>query len=194
MPLIVGDEEATLPLLLNWGCPYRCTFCSNKNIYSRFTQGSVERLLGEIDVIMREWNALHDGAPPESTLQLSDATTNALGPQFEELLRGVAQRRPSWGKRPMIRGQTLFDTRITEERVRLMQDGCFGSTFFGLEVRSMASTGAEEPAWIAQVAEAMEVYHRAGAGGLHFAVPVGTRERPTMTSTRPVASSSGRSS
>ncbi len=172
--LLVGDPEATMPLLLNWGCPYKCGFCSNRNVYSRFEAGSVSRVLEEIDAIMTAWAELHDGDPPGISLQLSDATTNALPAQLDDLLVAVRDRKTKWATRPHLRGQTLFDGRVTEERARLMRDGCFGSTFFGLESGSDRLRRAlDKPASAAQVAAAMEAYHRVGNGGLHFGIPVG---------------------
>lgn len=174
MPLFVGDEDATVPLLLNWGCPYHCAFCSNRGIYSRFAPGSVERLLEEMDGILLRWRALHDGSPPQIGLQLSDATTNALPAQFDELLRGVIDRTSKWGQRPFLRGQTLFDARITEERVRLWTEANFGNTFFGLDGASDGlRRSLQKPGSMAQVIAAMETYHRGGRGGLTFGMPVG---------------------
>jgi hypothetical protein len=174
MPLFVGDAGAAVPLLMNWGCPYHCAFCSNRGIYSRFAPGSVERVLEEIDGILVQWRALHDGSPPQIGLQLSDATTNALPAQFDEFLRGVIDRTSKWGQRPFLRGQTLFDARITEERVRLWSEANFGNTFFGLDGASDGlRRSLQKPGSMAQVVAAMELYHRGGRGGLTFGMPVG---------------------
>ena len=174
LPLLVGENEATMPLLLNWGCPHSCGFCSNKNVYSRFTPGNIETVVDQIDAIVNGWDALHDGDAPGMTLQLSDATTNALPAQLDELLKGVVERSKHWGTLPLLRGQTLFDSRITDERVQLMVRSGFRSTFFGLESGSDRLRRAlHKPGTIAQVASAMETYHRNGGGELHFGVPVG---------------------
>lgn len=174
VPLLVGDAEATMPVLLNWGCPYQCAFCSNRSIYSRFTAGSVERVLSEMDEITHAWHALRGEHPEGLTLQLSDATTNALPAQFDALLTGVASRKANWLTQPSLRGQTLFDSRITRERVRLMAAAGFSSTFFGLESASdRLRRSLQKPASTMQVAAAIEEYHHGGAGGLHIGVPVG---------------------
>ncbi len=172
--LFVGDPQPTVPLLLNWGCPYNCAFCSNRTVYSRFTQGSPARVLAEMDTIMARWSALHAGAPPPLTLQLSDATTNAIPGQLDDLLHAVVGRASRWGQMPFLRGQALFDTRITEARVRLMGEANFFSTFFGLDGASDdLRRSLQKPASVAQVVAAMEVYHRGGRGGLSFGMPVG---------------------
>jgi hypothetical protein len=174
MQLFVGDPQATVPLLLNWGCPYNCGFCSNRSVYSRFTQGSTARVLSEMDAAVARWRDLHAGSPPALNLQFSDATTNAIPGQLDDLLHAVVSRAPRWGTPPLLRGQTLFDTRITEPRVRLMGEANFFSTFFGLDGASDdLRRSLQKPASVAQVVAAMEVYHRGGRGGLSFGVPVG---------------------
>jgi hypothetical protein len=174
LPLLIGDDEPTVPLLWNWGCPHSCGFCSNRNVYSRFTPGSTEALVDQFDAIVTGWVALHDADVPGITLQLSDATTNALPAQFDGLLESVVARSKHWDPPPLLRGQTLFDSRITEERVRLMVRSGFRSTFFGLDSASDRLRRAmHKPGSIAQVASAMMTYHRGGGGELHFSVPVG---------------------
>lgn len=174
LPLLVGDAEPTVPLLLNWGCPYHCGFCANRNVYSRFTPGTPEEVVDRIDAIMTAWVALHGGDAPGLTLQFSDATTNALPAQLDAVLAAVAERAKHWGTQPLIRGQTLFDSRITDERVQLMARSGFRSTFFGLDAASDRLRRAlRKPGTMAQVAAAMLAYHRGGAGGLHFGVPIG---------------------
>jgi radical SAM superfamily enzyme YgiQ (UPF0313 family) len=174
MPLFVGDIQPTVPMLLNWGCPHSCGFCSNRSIYSRFTAGSTDRVIEEMDAVASRWRALHDGSFPQLTLQLSDATTNALPSQLDDLFRAVSARRSRWGTLPFLRGQVLFDTRITEERVRLMAEANFFSMFFGLDGASdELRRSLKKPASVEQVHAAMEVYHRGGNGGLSFGMPVG---------------------
>jgi hypothetical protein len=73
-----------------------------------------------------------------------------------------------------LRGQVLFDTRITEERVRLMGEANFFSMFFGLDGASDdLRRSLQKPASVAQVIAAMETYHRGGRGGLSFGIPAG---------------------
>ena len=73
-----------------------------------------------------------------------------------------------------MRGQVLFDTRITEERVRLMAEANFFSMFFGLDGASdEMRRSLKKPGSVAQVTAAMDVYHRGGNGGLCFGMPVG---------------------
>ena len=174
VPLFVGDPEATVPMLMNWGCPYHCSYCSNRVTYSRFTPGSVDRLLGEMDVVVRTWRTLHDGSAPGLSMQLSDATTNALPAQLDSLLESVVERLPGWGMRPHIRGQTLFDARLDARRARLFRDAGFDNTFFGLDGASdVLRRSLNRPAKVADVQRAVQCYLESGATGLTFGVPVG---------------------
>ena len=174
MPLYVGDPVRSVPLLLNWGCPYRCGFCSNRGIYGRFTPGNIGRVLSEMDDIVHTWESLHDGAAPQLDLQLSDATTNALPQQLDALLAGVVARAPTWGQRPRLRGQTLFDDRITDERVRLWGEANFANTFFGVDGASdRLRQSLHKPGTLDEVFAAMARYHQGGKGGLTFGLPVG---------------------
>jgi hypothetical protein len=174
LPLLVGDDQPTVPLLLNWGCPYGCAFCSNRTIYGRFERGSVTRVLDEMDAIVSSWVSLHGGDAPGLGLQLSDATTNAIPAQFDELLRGVARLGRSWRTRPTLRGQTLFDARLTAERVRLMNDAAFTNTFSGLDaVDDDQRRSLQKPGQLAQVREALSVWHREAEGKVGIGIPVG---------------------
>jgi radical SAM superfamily enzyme YgiQ (UPF0313 family) len=174
MPLLIGDLEPTVPMLMNWGCPYHCAFCSNRGIYGRFTAGTVTRVLDEMDSAVLAWRDLFQGSPPGLNLQLSDATTNALPAQFDELLQGVIARASSWRVRPHLRGQTLLDTRLNDSRARLMAEAGFGGTFFGLDA---ANDGLrrriQKPGNVAHVLAAMETYRRAGLRGLNVGVLIG---------------------
>ncbi|MFO0551555.1 MAG: radical SAM protein [Polyangiaceae bacterium] len=179
--LLVGDREPTLPILLNWGCPYGCSFCSNKTMYSRFEQGSVERVLTDMDAAVSAWRALHPGRAgvPALNLQFSDATTNALPSQLDELLRGVVARQPRWGMKPFLRGQTLVDSRVTRERADLMREAGFGNTFFGLDgATDEARRLVHKPGSVAQVERALAIYREAGLAGVNIGFPVGL---PTET-------------
>lgn len=174
LPLLAGSKQPTVPLLLNWGCPYSCGFCSNKVTYSRFLQGDVSRVLAEMDAIVEGWTRLFEGSPPSLNLQLSDATTNAIPAQLDALLHGVVERLPRWGMRPSIRGQTLVDTRLTEDRVRLMAEAGFDNTFFGLDGGTdTLRRSLQKPGNLAQVRAAIDVYRRAGKRGLNMGTPVG---------------------
>lgn len=175
VPLLVDDPEPTMPLLLNWGCPYNCGFCANRNIYGRFTPGSVTRVLDEMDAITDVWRSLHGSWTPGLTLQLSDATTNVLPAQFDELLQGVIDRRRSAGWGAPVRGQMLFDQRLTDKTAALMREARFEGAFFGLDAASDTFRRAiKKPGTIAQVVGAMERFHHArSSGGLFFGIPVG---------------------
>ncbi|MGZ3419705.1 MAG: B12-binding domain-containing radical SAM protein [Polyangiales bacterium] len=173
-PLLQGDPEATVPMLMNWGCPYHCAYCSNRFTYGRFTQGSIERVIEEMDQIVATWRSIHQGAAPGLGLQLSDATTNAIPGQFDALLEVVRDRIPHWGMRPFLRGQTLFDARITKERVRLWDESGFHSTFFGLDgADDSMRKSLKRPGSLDQVREAVRTYVESGQKGLTFGVPVG---------------------
>jgi radical SAM superfamily enzyme YgiQ (UPF0313 family) len=172
IPLLVGDPNATIPILLNWGCPYNCAFCSNRNVYAGFAEGSIERVLREIDGIVEAWN----GHTTEGlSIQFSDATTNALPQQFDEVMRRIGERQKSWPIRPMFRGQSLFDeVHMSAERARLMVEANFASTFFGLDAVSDDHRRAlKKPGKIASVVRAMQMYEEGGGRGLFFGIPVG---------------------
>lgn len=174
MPLLVGDLEPTVPLLLNWGCPYHCAFCSNRGIYGRFSAGNVGRVLEEMDSAVNAWRNLHEGSAPGINLQLSDATTNALPAQFDELLQGVVARLSRWPIRPHLRGQTLLDSRLTDERAQLMARAGFAGTFFGLDAANdTLRSDIRKPGKTTQVIEAMQTYRRAGLRGLNVGILVG---------------------
>jgi hypothetical protein len=176
MPLFAGDPEPTVPMLLNVGCPHRCTFCTNSTLYSRFVEGRPERVLDELDGVLEAWAALHGGAEraPPLNVQLSDATTNAVPAQLDALLAGVVARTPRWGQRPMLRGQTLIDARITDERLALWRRAGFSSTFFGLDgANDRVRRKLKKPGTLDQVLEAVERFQRSGLEGLTFGVPVG---------------------
>ena len=174
LALIAGDAPPTISVLLNWGCPYNCSFCTNRNIYSRFSEGSTERILAEIDQIVETWKQQQPDSPTLS-IQFSDATTNVLSAQFDELLAALARRQKEWPLRPYFRGQILFDdSRIKDETVRLMTAANFGNAFFGLESASdELRRRLRKPAKIASVARAFEIFHRAGGSGLTYGVPIG---------------------
>ncbi|MBL8913007.1 MAG: radical SAM protein [Archangium sp.] len=171
LPLLVGDQQPTVPMLLNWGCPYSCSYCSNRVTYSRFTEGSVERVLAEMDAIVSQWAQLGGGG---LSLQLSDATTNALPSQLDALLRGIIERRAKWPLQPKIRGQMLFDARLTEERVALLAEAGFGNTFFGVDGAGAAlRKGLHRPGSLEQVEAAARLWLERGLSGLTFGFPVG---------------------
>ncbi len=171
--LLKGERGPTVPLLLNWGCPYHCSYCSNRVTYSRFGRGSQERLLEEIDGIVDAWRALHDRDAPQLNLQLSDASTNALPEQLDDVLRGVVARTPRWGTRPYLRGQTLFDARVTQERLKLWREASFESTFFGLDgANDLLRRGFGRPGTMSEVTAAVATYLQSG-GALTFGVLVG---------------------
>lgn len=171
LPLLLDDAQPTVPLLLNWGCPYSCSYCSNRTTYTRFTEGSVERVLDELDAIVAQWAALGGKG---LSLQLSDATTNALPQQLDALLRGVIERRAKWPLQPVLRGQMLFDARLTPERVALLRDAGFTNTFFGVDGAGAAlRKGLHRPGSLEQVEAAARLWLESGLGGLTFGLPVG---------------------
>jgi len=172
MPLLLGDANPTIPVWLNLGCPYRCGFCSNQNIYGRFARGDIDRVMAQIEEIVEAWHRLDAAAG--LTIQFSDATTNVLPQQFDALLRRVADAGRRWPTRPMLRGQTLFDQRVTEEGVRLWVEANFASVFFGLDAANDDQRRLlGKPGTRAQVEEAMRAYQRGGGQRLFFGLPVG---------------------
>lgn len=172
--LLVADPTPTMPLLLNHACPYRCAFCSNAVTYGRFREGDVAALVDEMEGVVAAWHALGVRRATNLDLQLSDATTNAIPAQFDALLRAVAERARGWPLQPTLRGQLLLDARVTDATLRLMREARFEGAFFGLETASDRLRRAlHKPGSAASVAAAMTAWHRGGAGGLHFGVPVG---------------------
>ena len=172
MPLLLGDATPTIPVWLNLGCPYHCGFCSNQNIYGRFARGDGDLVMEQLEEIVAAWHRL--GAPSDLNIQFSDATTNVLPQQLDALLRRVADAQKRWPIRPMLRGQTLFDQRVTEECVRLWGEANFASVFFGLDAANDEQRRRlGKPGTRAQVEEALRAYQRGGGRNLFFGLPVG---------------------
>lgn len=165
IPLLVGDPRATIPVILNIGCPLRCAFCTNTTVYPTMEWSRPERLLGEMQQISRLWLEIHgDGAPPLH-LELCDATFNSWPDQFDELCDGIVAS--DWPIRPEIRGCFIVDSRITPQRVeKYVAAGVLGC-FFGLETASPRLRRAmKKPGTIETVAKALETIRDVGQGKL----------------------------
>ncbi|MFO0598887.1 MAG: radical SAM protein [Myxococcaceae bacterium] len=174
LPLLQGDAQATMPVLMNWGCPYGCAYCSNRVTYGRFEEGSTDAVLAELDGLVEGWAALHPGHAPGLSVNLSDATTNALPAQFDALMDGIAARLPRWPLRPTLRGQMLFDQRVTPERVAKWKRAGFRNTFFGVDGAGAALRRTlHRPSELGHVEAAARAWLAEGLGGLTFGLPVG---------------------
>lgn len=172
MPLLLGDTNPTIPVWLNLGCPYHCGFCSNQNIYGRFVRGDSDLVMEQLEEIVAAWHRL--GADSDLNIQFSDPTTNVLPQQLDALLGRVAEAQRRWPTRPMLRGQTLFDQRVTEENVRVWVEANFTSVFFGLDSANDDQRRLlGKPGTRAHVEEAMRAFQRGGGRHLFFGLPVG---------------------
>ena len=54
-PLFLADPKPVIPVLLNIGCPFHCSFCTNSVIYPGFEWGSTKRLFDEMMQISTVW-------------------------------------------------------------------------------------------------------------------------------------------
>lgn len=170
--LVADDDCPTMPVFLNLGCPYRCGFCSNHNLYGEFARGESDLVFEQIEEIVAAWSAL--GSPRNLSIQFSDATTNVLPQQFEQLLARVAKARKKWSVEVSFRGQVLLDRRVTEEGVRLWNEAGFDSVFFGLDATSEGMRrDLGKPGTAAQVAEALRAFQRGGGRKVFMGVPIG---------------------
>ena len=133
VPMMLDDADARIPVLLNVGCPFRCTFCTNTNFYPELEWGETQRLVEEMGEIMRVWHAsFPEGEAPPLGIQLCDAAANGKPAQFDDLCRRLTLA--DWPLRPQkISVMLILDGRVTPERAKLWAEvGCLDLTF-GLE-------------------------------------------------------------
>lgn len=174
LPLLIGDPEPAVPVLMNIGCPFRCGFCTNTTIYPTMEWGSVDRIFAEMDQIVRAWATLFPGEPRRLTLEMCDATINADPEQFDALCDLVAAA--DWPIRPEIHGCFIVDQRITPDRVKKFIAAGISRPFFGLETASQRlRKQLKKPGRIEAIADALVAFRDAGAGKMtvNFNVIIG---------------------
>ena len=166
VPLFLSDPEPVIPALLNVGCPFHCSFCTNSTIYPGLEWGSVERLVDEMMQISTVWKrAFGNAEVPKFRITLCDATINAQPEQFDQLCELMAQE--EWPHRPQFDAYIVLSGRITAERVRLAVAAGFDSFFFGLETASRRLRSVvKKPGTIESVAQALQILREVGKGAL----------------------------
>jgi radical SAM superfamily enzyme YgiQ (UPF0313 family) len=166
VPLFLQDPHPVIPVLLNVGCPFHCSFCTNSSIYPEIQWGSAQRAFEEIDQITKVWC---ESFPSDSIapfrLMLCDATINAQPEQFEHLCELMANAQ--WPYRPKIDGHIVLSRRITPRRVELAVAAGFDSFFFGLETASRRLRAVvKKPGTLESVAHALEVLRDSAHGAI----------------------------
>lgn len=125
------DPVAKISVLLNFGCPYACGFCSARTLYPTVSWGSPALLAQEMAQIMELWETTLGRGPAGLELHLADAAVNAnprlLDALCRRLLSGTLPRTPTLG------GHFLIDQRITPTRVRWLMEAGFRVLSVGLE-------------------------------------------------------------
>jgi radical SAM superfamily enzyme YgiQ (UPF0313 family) len=165
VPLHLGDPSPEIPMLLNIGCPFRCSFCVNTTLYPELEWGTPQRLIEEMLEVSRVWKeSFEDGAAPPYQIMMCDAALNGQPGQFNQLCQQMITA--DWAQRPeKVRGYFIIDVRITEESVRLAVAAGFKEGIFGLETanprlrRIVKKPGSKE-----QVARALQTLRDAGEG------------------------------
>jgi hypothetical protein len=174
VPLQVGAPTPAVPILLNLGFPFRCRFCTNTNGYPQMAWGSADRLVEEMQEIMRVWKSLHpNGDAPNMQLTLSDAAANAQPAQFDALCKGIIAA--DWALPPQgINGQLIIDSRMTPQRIKLLTDAGMTSWSFGLEsANPRIRTEMKKPGSKESIVKALKECSNQGWPGIAMSVIVG---------------------
>lgn len=156
VPLHYDDPEATIPVILNMGCPFHCSFCVNKTTYPDLEWGAPERVVQEMLQISQLWKDAFEGVEaPRLSIQICDAALNAQPEQFDTMCRLMIAA--DWPVKPhRITGLIILDGRMTQDRVRLATQAGLRSSYFGLETASpRLRRNMKKPGSIEQVAEAL---------------------------------------
>jgi hypothetical protein len=167
VPLHLGDPSPQIPMLLNIGCPFRCSFCVNTTLYPELEWGSPQRLLDEMLEVSRLWaESFEEGAAPPYQIMMCDAALNGRPAQFEQLCELMIDA--DWAQRPeKVRGYFIIDVRVTERSVRLAVAAGFKECIFGLETASPRLRRiVKKPGSAEQVAQALQTVRDAGEGNL----------------------------
>src|SRR5262249_35110782 len=131
VPLHLGDPSPQIPMLLNVGCPFRCSFCVNTTLYPELEWGSTHRVIDEMLELRRiGTDSFDDGAAPPYEIMMCDAALNGQPAQFNQLCEEMIAA--DWPQRPAkVRGYFIVDVRVNEKAVRLAvaaggKEGVFG--------------------------------------------------------------------
>ena len=166
VPLFLADPKPIIPVLLNVGCPFHCSFCTNSTIYPGLEWGTPQRLLDEMLQISAVWrDAFGDGEVPPLRLSVCDATINAQPEQFDKLCELMAAA--DWPHKPLCDAYIVLSGRITPRRIEMAIAAGFDGFFFGLETASRRLRAVvKKPGTIESVAQALEVLRDVGKGAL----------------------------
>lgn len=167
IPLHLGDPSPEIPMLLNVGCPFRCSFCVNTTLYPELEWGSTERVVEEMMEVSRIWQeSFEDGAAPPFEIMMCDAALNGQPAQFNQLCEQMIAA--DWPQRPAkVRGYFIIDVRVTEKAVQLAVAAGFKECIFGLETANPRLRRiVKKPGSAEQVAQALQVVREAGEGNL----------------------------
>jgi hypothetical protein len=167
VPLHVGDPSPEIPMLLNVGCPFRCSFCVNTTLYPELEWGSPQRVVDEMMEVARVWkDAFEEGAAPPYEIMMCDAALNGQPGQFNQLCEQMIAA--DWPVRPAkVRGYFIIDVRMTDRSVQLAVAAGFKECIFGLETASPRLRRiVKKPGSAEQVATALQTIRRAGEGQL----------------------------
>lgn len=165
VPLHLGDPSPEIPMLLNVGCPFRCSFCVNTTLYPELEWGSPTRLLDEMLEVARLWHdAFEPGTAPAYHVMMCDAALNGQPAQFNRLCEQMIAA--EWPVRPAkVRGYFIVDVRMTDESVKLAVAAGFKEAIFGLETANPRLRRiVKKPGSAEQVAQALQTIRRAGEG------------------------------
>ncbi len=170
--LVRGTPAPDVPFLLSLGCPFRCVFCSNTNLYPDLQFREAARVAAEMDQAVRAWQALHAGGPaPHLSLTLCDAAANAWPAQFDALCDAIAAAR--WTTSTALQAMIIIDGRITPARVVKYLAAGLTRPFFGLETASeRLRRRVKKPGRADEVARALETIGAVGGGRMQVSVNV----------------------
>lgn len=169
VPLHLGDPSVQIPMLLNVGCPFHCSFCVNTTLYPELEWGSTERVVEEMMEVSRVWTeCFEDGTAPPFEIMMCDAALNGRPPQFTQLCEEMIAA--DWPQRPAkVRAYFIIDVRVTQKAVQLAVAAGFNECIFGLETANPRLRRiVKKPGSAEQVAQALQTIREAGEGKLNL--------------------------
>ena len=166
-----GLHKPHIPVLLNLGCPFHCSFCTNTTIYPQMQWRRPELVVAEVAEASRAWRACM-GEHNRPQLAFCDATVNALPDEWDRLLDGVIATHPP-EIRPQLYGCLIVDSRITPQRVAKFVEAGYCDGFFGLESASDSlRRQIKKPGRIEAVARGLQTLHDASGGQFRMGMGV----------------------